>query len=696
VSDESSTEAPAKIADDFAGRRHILGELSEELVGPSPKGPEIDLVELANGRFPDEFVSDGPYVQKESKEEILCVEPPGLRYGIGVLYPSSAVNELDGKDELPSDPALETIQASLGSSEDPSPAPQRSAEDSIKRIVDRGATGKGEPETDDFDLSGTNVRRPNSMALSFVVRPPAGSRLVVRANGGRYEPVEFSFEKSDRRIERIWWKRCPVTITARFLSSQLLGAGKVRVSQPETLEVVGEGPLDLRIELYSRPTDLPNQRLITVCLINRTEKGQGNNERSLFQTAFRVDFEDCGEPSCILPYPKVNRVNPDEEEQSLDLLYREFETFAIGHGCGADWERNNDERTATCVRAVALPAFETPSITPEIRRADGSAVEVPMANLAGLVRGNDGNASLSEIVELYRNWIKLREDDLERLDNRYVAAARGHLEQCKRCVSRIREGLDFLREDPLAAKAFRLANESILIQQLRASRTTRGVQLNEARLVFDRPAPEIDMIRGAPGRGNWRPFQIAFLLMSIRSTVKYDDNDRETVDLIWFPTGGGKTEAYFGLAAFSAFYRRLLDPTDIGVQVLMRYTLRLLTAQQFQRASGLICAMEKIRRREERDLGVEPFSIGIWLGGDTTPNHRSDARSILRDLQREEKYVNNKLLVTKCPWCSALLGPIELRLGGCPGSLATITRAKRLNLDALTESANSRKASRFM
>ena len=124
---------------------------------------------------------------------------------------------------------------------------------------------------------------------------------------------------------------------------------------------------------------------------------------------------------------------------------------------------------------------------------------------------------------------------------------------------------------------------------------------------------------------SWRAFQIAFFLLSIQSLVEKDSLDRETVDLIWFPTGGGKTEAYLGVAAFQMFYRRLLDPTDAGVDIIMRYTLRLLTADQFQRASRLICAMEYVRRENENELGRIPYSIGIWVGSKTSPNTNKEA-----------------------------------------------------------------------
>src|SRR5262249_11008480 len=146
---------------------------------------------------------------------------------------------------------------------------------------------------------------------------------------------------------------------------------------------------------------------------------------------------------------------------------------------------------------------------------------------------------------------------------------------------------------------------------------------------------------------------------AIESTADGNHSDRETVDLIFFPTGGGKTEAYLGLSAFSIFSRRLQDPSDAGTQILMRYTLRLLTAQQFQRAPALICAMETLRREDPSSLGPEPFRIGIWVGGDTTPNRIDEAKQVLKELRKGDKWAENKFIVIRCPWCAAEIGPIN-------------------------------------
>jgi len=226
----------------------------------------------------------------------------------------------------------------------------------------------------------------------------------------------------------------------------------------------------------------------------------------------------------------------------------------------------------------------------------------------------------------------------------------------------MKNGITYLQSNPVALKAFQLANHAILLQQIRSRREPRHIQFDpkSERLNFSEPYEDFDLLHPPEGRGKWRAFQVAFLLMAIESTAEGESTERKTVELIWFPTGGGKTEAYLALAAFAMFMTRLQNRQDSGVNVLMRYTLRLLTAQQFQRASSLICAMEYLRHQiADGQLGSTPFSIGIWLGGATTPNTREVALQVLRSLQKGDKNTENQLLVSRCPWCGAQMGPID-------------------------------------
>ncbi|MDQ3398761.1 MAG: helicase, partial [Deinococcota bacterium] len=496
------------------------------------------------------------------------------------------------------------------------------------------------------------------MGLSFLVELEPGAELVVEVSGGQYRQKKVT--AMDK--ERTWWLRSPVSFRVVFPAKTLMAFGKA-------VETFESDPLLLGVEIYTRAYG--NHYLITVSLINRTSastSGSSGNEVCLFQSSLKVEVSSPAAEANILPYPSAPFAELDDEEQSLALLYRKAETYAVGHGCAADWEMPGGVRYAKTVFAVCLPQFETPSTTPDITREDGSRLEVPMALLGGLVEGQDGLDALEEIVERYENWIREKRKEVGELEPRYHRAANRHLNEGSLVARRMRGGLDYLKSDATALRAFQLANRAILIQQVQSKRNLREASFDrdEDRFIFSPRYEAPDILTPKEGRGRWRAFQIAFLLMSLQSSVEGVHPDRNRVELIWFPTGGGKTEAYLGLAAFTLFMRRLKDSRDAGVQVLMRYTLRLLTAQQFQRASALICAMEHLRRDCIKELGEAPFSIGIWLGGATTPNSRRDADISLKDLERKGGG-ENPFILGRCPWCAAQMGVFE---GNLPKSLS--------------------------
>ncbi|MCY1692421.1 helicase-related protein [Exiguobacterium sp. SL14] len=230
-----------------------------------------------------------------------------------------------------------------------------------------------------------------------------------------------------------------------------------------------------------------------------------------------------------------------------------------------------------------------------------------------------------------------------------------HLTLCEESLQRMVKGVELLN-NPQTLKAFQLANLAILLQQQNGKNKRSGVMVDNT-IQFVKPINKNsnDMLSLSKKSNSWRAFQIAFILASIESFVDEKSETRDIVDLIWFPTGGGKTEAYLGTVAFQMLLRRLRDPKDAGVDVIMRYTLRLLTADQFQRSSRLICSLEYIRKKDDINLGTEPFSIGIWVGSSTTPNSNDRAKKQLNDLLKNQK-ATSQFIVNNCPWCGAKLG----------------------------------------
>jgi len=622
--------------------------LREELIGPSTLGAHINEdTEIAFATWKD---AQGPWRRKDSDEEILSNDPPSVRYGVGVLYPLS-VDLLDEFNSKPDDNYNNELKV-----DDERPLITEDAVKDIDEIAKR-LDSAGENENDDFDLSSTNTRRPSSMAISFLAEIPDGASVVVEFTGGRYFGKEVRIAGKKRK----WWLRHPISLTATCMADNLCRLPAVKCA-PDSSTSTGLEGLPLNVEVYSRPFDgFARLRLLTVCVVNRSEN-TNVDEFSIFQSSFNVKVLSAeGRNSHILPYPKVENAALDDEEQQLEMLYRNYETYAVGHGCAADWDEPEDNRVSV-VHAQPMPFFEAPSVTPDRVLADGTPLDVSMKALAELEHGQFGYSQLDALITRYEEWINDSESRIELLPLRYHAAAHRNLSHCKHCAGRMREGVEYIKANPRARRAFRLANLAILMQQLQSKKPLRQVSLSKSvQIGFSVPYSEPDIFSAPPGQGKWRAFQIAFLLMNLRSVADPNDPSRDIVELIWFPTGGGKTEAYLGLTAYATFLRRLVNPEDVGVNVLMRYTLRLLTAQQFQRAASLICVMEAIRQKNP-DLGHENFSIGIWLGSSTTPNKRADAVAALRKMIKDPDE-ENSFLLSRCPWCGAEMGPCKVKGG---------------------------------
>lgn len=615
-------------------RAKALGVLQRELVGPDPQGEPFD---LADGVVEEE-TAWMPRRQAGTGEEVLTRDSPDRRYGIGVLY--SRGGRAPAQRVATGEGPLEEV------------LPDGGPELATGEFQAQAATARDdlgdEPPSHDLDLSGANDFRPTTMAVTFLAELPTGSGVRLTLSGGRYQQHDVAVGKQTRS----WWFRSPCSLEAEWDGGRLLGeAGRHAGAQK------ADGLDGLAIEAFAVSRPRPDgTSLITAGVMNSTPGATPNH--FLFQAEFEITVGAQPGDALILPYPQPAHAVRDDEEKSIDLLYRAYPTFAVGHGCAAGWDPLQGEGRCGAVRGEPLPVVETPSITPQVFRKDRSEVRVPMAPLAGLIDGNDGTGSLGEVVDLYEAWIADRSADIAALASEHRATADRHLEQCRTAATRMREGLAMISTAGDVREAFILANRAVLLQQVHSAGTTRDLVYDDRAKVVKHAEPKrpADPLAPPPGRGAWRPFQVAFLLAAIPSCAESGHQDRELVDLIFFPTGGGKTEAYLGLSAFTVFLKRLRDPSDAGVEVLMRYTLRLLTAQQFQRAAALVCAMETIRA-ERQALGSTPFTIGIWVGGDTAPNTRKQALTDLRNLRSGR--APNPFLVIRCPWCAAQIGPLR-------------------------------------
>lgn len=677
----------------LVNREQLLQRLRAEVVGPDPAGNRVTLAAGVSMSWEEFRVAR----RQPNGEEIVWQDPPTKRFGAGILFPQ-------GVDDLTSEQAAESEADSTGQS--PELHPDGEVNDDAAKLGEKAASVTSTDDADNEDVRLANAFRPSAVGVSFlgdlgqevlgisvelVSVGRIGAEKTTEGPCGVYKPVPLMIgAKADKQgLEKKVWLRQPVVSTdgkypvVHVTTSELLNANDpLRFS-------IGPQKLGLELVILSRtwraaPT--PNHRLLTVSIINTHQASKQNLDGlCLFQSGLRVVGQSGSD--WIDPYPEYLASEFDDPDPRADenvnrVLYRNDRTFAIGHGCGADWIHGRPKRVGT-VWSDALPVFETPSTSADldIRRSDGTtfSLKASMRKLAGLAPGEDGLEDVETLVEEYRRWIVALESTVASIPPRDRPTATALINECTICADRIVAGLQLLREPGRSGdqvrQAFRLANHAMLIAQLRSGQDIRVPSRDDARHLSWPPAANPDPAVPDIQRGYWRPFQIAFLLMSLQGIVNPTHAERETVDLIWFPTGGGKTEAYLGLSAFTVFFNAISGEVSGGVDVLMRYTLRLLTAQQFQRAATLFCAMEHLRRADPTHLGKRPFRIGLWVGGSASPNKRDDAISKLRKLQRDPD-AENPFILLRCPWCAAKFGPHDYTDIGRHGTGQTLRRTR--------------------
>ena len=406
--------------------------------------------------------------------------------------------------------------------------------------------------------------------------------------------------------------------------------------------------------------------IITLFLVNDQEAPETNQDEAwLFQGEVRVQSPD-GSP-VFRRRPASDADMNDAERAALAMLYRNQVEFAVGHGVSVHHELTEGRSDrAVSVRTQLIPFFDVPVTEPPTTEDITGFAELvlDMRTLSELDR-DALIQTLSIIVTEYGVWITRQQS---RIDTGEVAghenAGRDAVENCRRTMARLEKGIRVLSTNDQAFEAFRFANRAMWMQRVHsiyALRRRRGQEVT---------IEEIDI----PEHRSWRPFQLAFFLLAIPglSDAHHYDRSEEAAaiaDLLWFPTGGGKTEAYLGVAAFTMAIRRLQGPVGgldgtRGVAVIMRYTLRLLTLQQFQRASALMCAMEVIRRSAEAAgdarWGDTPFRIGLWVGEKATPNTTADSQQAIQNAHGDAWQrlgTGTPAQLTSCPWCGSPIVP---------------------------------------
>ncbi len=380
------------------------------------------------------------------------------------------------------------------------------------------------------------------------------------------------------------------------------------------------------------------------------------NQTCLFQTEIKV------ETPYLQPFNDYkNNLYKSEEDRMLDFLYREKLSYGIGHNTACTWEDcENDTKTPIWISSTFLPQFNVKSQSTDIEGFDKKQLEIK--ELSSFNSNKDTIVSnLKKLVDAYLKWIENEEKETSKLSKDDKILALSNIEKCKIIHKRMQKGIELLESNDNAFRAFQLANTAIYLQmfqnQWHFNKQKDGFEAFER---TDNPQYTYQeyATKDYPDTSrvpSWRPFQLAFILQCLPSFVEESSADRDLVDLLYFPTGGGKTEAYLALSAFLIFWRRLQYPNSYGgVNIIIRYTLRLLSAQQFERATKLILACEFIRKNHS-DLGNEKITIGFWVGGSTIPNTIKEAKDKLSHTQERlnsNKQSINPFQLSNCQWCN--------------------------------------------
>ena len=403
-----------------------------------------------------------------------------------------------------------------------------------------------------------------------------------------------------------------------------------------------------------------NRKYIQVLLENTKDKKQKqSSEDYIHQAELKISSPR------IISYSEPHRSSiADNEYDVNEILYSDIKTYAKGVNCGAKWNITNDIKE---VMTTYTPSQLAAAFNPE---SDDSAIQnacdVFDLTIWSDLSKEDMLARFNSLANCYAIWHQQQTKSANGVD-----ALKNILSEQNDFLERLNENITYLNDNDDAYNCFKIANTAMYIQMVISRDPYFKKNRNLAEFNGnDKFGNDLwNRFMNGTARPKYRPFQLAFLLMNVKSTFENNDKYRnDNVDLIWFPTGGGKTEAYLALTALTIAHRRMSAPDDNGISVIMRYTLRLLTAQQFERASFLICALEFLRQYTLQNndyntynLGKNPITIGMWIGQSSSPNeYRELNETNLNRYTNFRNFLNgnnqnssskNPFPISYCPWC---------------------------------------------
>lgn len=572
------------------------------------------------------------------------------RYLVGVLAPRRQPQEPQGKrDDDDEDEEVPAIPDELS--------------EGGADTVDDGNTDK--------DVPIVKAHLPSSFGMSFCVDKSA-TALKVEVLWGQYkrEKKEDQIDTRTGRPKRVWKRHQrggPITLK---LTKEVIA--------PQTVDA--EFP---NVYVKGKVRKRDHGIIVTLFLVNGQEElprgsKEGKDSVYLFQPELIVTDPEGGSIFCKrMARRRSQNLDAGEklELDTFDMLYRRQVEFAVGHGISVHAQPAKDAPDrAVLLKTTVVPRYEVPRTTPPTASEPGSPAFAKLADLVLDMKELAETlpkklpAKLQPLVAAYKEWIDEQEAVIKKDKETFKTYDDAPAEAIKRCrdnLTRITAGLKLVEENAQAADAFSFMNRAMWLQR------THSLFSEQVRRAGQLEFEEFDI----PDNRRWYPFQLAFILLNLPGITNLDHPDRSDdqkaiADLLFFPTGGGKTEAYLGLTAYTMGLRRLQGVVagrsgENGIAVLMRYTLRLLTIQQFQRATALICACESIRRKAlekgDKRWGETPFRIGLWVGRRTTPNKTADAMEAIVQLRGNQfgagGGIGSPYQLTTCPWCGSQIEP---------------------------------------
>jgi hypothetical protein len=557
-------------------------------------------------------------IDPNTGQEILSNSPLRL-YGVGILYPKMA-KEVEESLTLEQAREIEDTET----------------KDSIIEVNEL------EPSAEDSQIEDNlhdihNLSRPSSFSVSFHIK-------TIKNNIGTIKLYGATYNNRTKSATQEWARQSHNTyfpISLEFLE------GKPKI--------INMGGID--VEINSKIAPSPSGVFVTISVrnVSSAEDLIRAEERSLFQTRLFIELSED-----LLPYHS-DKVFMTKDDKELAMLYSNYKIYAVGHGCDAIVSKESDK---DIIEATFFPVVNIKPNTPDIGPDYEIAMDSPALSSDGKLEINLGTPlshavqeKLNQIIDDYEAWFIEQSNSKQDGKEIFKQESETNRQILKDTIADMKSGLHLILTEAKVRECFKLASYAMYLQRSASSKSLHSNYEEEVYYPIN-------------ASHKWRPFQIAFLLMSIPSLVDKSNIKEKPVDIIWMPTGGGKTEAYLGLAAFTILWERNRGrelKKSRSMNVFMRYTLRLLTTQQVERAASMICALEYIRKLDKINvsssktlsLGVTNFSVGALLGAASTPNTTQKALEEYKEKYDRKNQNVSGFILSSCPWCRVEFDPID-------------------------------------